>query len=498
MNLLANDSPSFYQLLISHAHEEGDRPALIYGDGYLSYQLLVQHVEARRHWLADVGVQPGRSVVVWISNKVQAWLMLLALRAIGVSTICISQVQQIKALELEGYDHLLILEQEKKQNYPAAAQTLIRTLPVLVAPQRYGFHAPPPAIISAPVPRPSIGHTLYTSGTTGVYKKLLRDESADTAVAVHRAAWFGYNRDTVFGDGGLGTWTAIGYKQPLAVWAAGGCVVFTVSGQRWKDFCRYKISHTYLIPTGVTELLAQAHRHDGAHQDFQLVIGAGFLSEIQTRDAQQRLTRFITFTYGSTELNPPPMRLQFQGEDVYWYTPSDPVRTEVVDEHGAYLPFGQEGILRIRLTELDYQAYYGDPQASLEMFRAGFFYPGDMAIARPNGDIRITGRTSDVLVIKGQKFTAVVHEQKLQQHLRGIEVCLLSAIDVHGHEVVVVALQASPSAEHLTAIREVLAGPLFDHLKLVYFSRFPRNDTGTNKIKRSEIRAAIRAKGLIQ
>ena len=497
MNSLRQTSASsFYELLLAHAHQDPDRPALMQAGHIWSYRSFVQLIDERRIWLDSAGVLPGQSVVILVGHHIHTWLILLALRAMGVSTISISQVHQIKALGLEKYDHLLAFEDQGALSREAVH--LLGIPSVLVVPVRFPKPVTPADAHAAFEPRSGAGHVLYTSGTTGVYKKLRIDEVTDTLVAKSRADWFGYDRNTIFGEGGIGTWTAIGYKQPLAVWAAGGCVLFSVPGQLWRDFNQFRITHTYLIPPGVTELLRQAYLFGGTHHDFQLMIGAGFLSEAHTCEAQAKLTPHITFTYGSTEVNTPPMRLDFQGDDVYWYTPSAPDRIEVVDEQGMLCPPGQEGALRVKLTKLDFRGYLEDPSATSSMFREGYFYPGDMAIMRANGGIRVTGRTSDVLIIKGQKFTAVTHEQRLQRRLGGIEVCLLSGIDPQGQEVVVVALQASPSAEHGHAIKETLTGPLFSRMIAVYFARFPRNDTGTEKIKRSEIRQILKTRALIQ
>ena len=67
-----------------------------------SYRSFVQLIDERRIWLDDAGVLTGQSVVILVRQQIHTWLVLLALRAMGVSTISISQVNQIKDLSVNN------------------------------------------------------------------------------------------------------------------------------------------------------------------------------------------------------------------------------------------------------------------------------------------------------------------------------------------------------------------------------------------------------------
>ena len=404
--------------MLSRALERPNRPAMMQGDHVTDYQSFLLNIESRRRWFEKSRIAADSTVVLLIGSQTQSWLILLALRALGARTISISNLGQIASLALNTCEHLVLLKSEHDQPDNAAAVKAFGLQPLLI---ESGFDTSTLCLsdIDATVDTCGGGHIVYTSGTTGTYKKLSIDAELDYQVSTARAKYFGYTSSTVFGDGGLGLWTAIGYKQPLAVWAAGGCVLFPVQGRQWADFNRYQVTHAYVIPSGVTELLHQVDPTSRLNSDFHLSVGAGFLSERVTHDALSKLTKKLSITYGSTELCLPPMQVDVSSStNIYWYRPTSSGRVEIVGDDGENCPVGQEGVLRIKLSVLDYHAYLDDEDATQRSFRDGYFYPGDMAVARSDGLIKVTGRVSDVLVVGGQKIATSPIEQSLQKLLQ--------------------------------------------------------------------------------
>jgi 2-furoate---CoA ligase len=152
---------------------------------------------------------------------------------------------------------------------------------------------------------------------------------------------------------------------------------------------------------------------------------------------------------------------------------------------------GQEGVLRIKLSALDYHAYLDDEDATQRSFRDGYFYPGDMAVGRADGLIKVTGRVSDVLVVGGQKFATSPIEQSLQKLLQVNEVCLFSGADNEGDELVFVALETDHRNFEFESIRRILNPKLFQKVRYVCLESFPRNDTGTKKVKRDVLKRLL-------
>jgi acyl-CoA synthetase (AMP-forming)/AMP-acid ligase II len=87
------------------------------------------------------------------------------------------------------------------------------------------------------------------------------------------------------------------------------------------------------------------------------------------------------------------------------YTLRPDTTAEIVAEDGTLCPPSVPGILRLRTPTMA-SGYVGDPEASAEVFRNGWFYPGDLALLTPDGRLRILGRVRDQLNLGGLKFNA--------------------------------------------------------------------------------------------
>ena len=98
-------------------------------------------------------------------------------------------------------------------------------------------------------------------------------------------------------------------------------------------------------------------------------------------------------------------------------------KVQIVDEEGRDCSPGQEGDLRVLVRETDVTSYLDDEAASAKFFRDGYFYPGDIAVGRSDGRIRILGRAADVLNLQGQKIAVAPLEQRVQEFLGVSTVC---------------------------------------------------------------------------
>jgi acyl-CoA synthetase (AMP-forming)/AMP-acid ligase II len=78
---------------------------------------------------------------------------------------------------------------------------------------------------------------------------------------------------------------------------------------------------------------------------------------------------------------------------------------EIVAEDGKVLPHSTSGILRLRSRTMA-AGYLGEPEASAEVFRDGWFYPGDMGLLTPDGRLKILGRIKDQFNLGGMKLNA--------------------------------------------------------------------------------------------
>ena len=351
-----------------------------------------------------------------------------------------------------------------------------------------------PATARAQSTRPSRfgGHLVYTSGTTGSYKKLLLAGHNESARNESRAAVYGYRNDTCLHGVELGLWTAMGSKNPPAVWHAGGCVVFDQRPDWPRHFFRHPLTHAGLIPPMVRELLdGPASRHS-PRAGFQLSVAAGFLPLSVVEGVRDKLGIAVINAYGTTEINEPPLRSSSEPlADFYWLetTPGRTIR--IADERGSECGVGEEGELCVRLRDVDCTEYVDDPAATAQFFRDGWFCPGDLAVRRDDGRIELRGRATDVINVEGQKIAAAPLELAIQRELGVSGVCLFSGLAKDGVEQLVLAIESDrkPTTDQLRAVAAQC--PSFPRVRFVIVKAFPRTRTGTRKTLRVELRKRV-------
>ena len=164
-----------------------------------------------------------------------------------------------------------------------------------------------------------------------------------------------------------------------------------------------------------------------------------------------------------------------------WLAPFADREVTIMDDERRPVGPEQEGFIRIALHDDDFSSYYGEPVGK-SSFDGGYFYPGDMAVRRADGRIRILGRVEDVIIVAGQKLAVAPIEQDLQRHLDVDEVCLFGHANNTGQEELIVAIKSSsrPPQAKLDHIRAEFKS--FDVVRFHVMDEFPRTDIG--KVRR--------------
>jgi len=154
----------------------------------------------------------------------------------------------------------------------------------------------------------------------------------------------------------------------------------------------------------------------------------------------------------------------------------------VVDDAGHDVLCGEPGELWVRGPGL-MQGYWGRPEDTATAFAGGWFRTGDVAVADPDGYLRIVGRRStDIIKSGGFKIAAPEIEEVLGQHPAVREVAVVGVPDERWGEriaaVIVPATDPPPDPESLVAW---VGRHLADYKKprqLVFVSELPRNAMG--------------------
>jgi len=467
------------------AHSHPTKTAIICNDVAVNYASFSRAIDAARRFLEPHALPAGRTAIVLVHSPADAWIILLALRSLGLNTICVYSIDHALQLKLRNMAFVVVTQREATA-HKLEAKTLaginVLTIPTAIY---ANIHTGDLPLIDSNC-APFGGQIIYTSGTTGIPKKVLLDSTFEDLRNEWRARLYSFNKDTITFEN-CQLWSAVGERSPSAVWHVGGCVVYDL--RDLNRMFRHGVNSTTLSSATLKKLIQSLDRSEPPHHDCELFVTSGFLSVTLAEVVISRVTKRLGLTYATSELGTPLMLSRVEAtKDMHWLAPDDRRTIEIVDENGNVC---REGELRFLLTEVDCTSYLDDAEASAKVFRNGFFYPGDVAVRRADGRIRILGRIDDVVNVQGKKYPVAPIEHRIQQLLGVDEVCVFSGLNAAGNEEIAVAVQSSRqlSRSELEAVARQCVP--FELVRFTVFNEFPRTETGTGKTRRSMLKKQL-------
>lgn len=469
------------QQIYAAASETPDKLAVVSNGRAIGYGEFWRLIDGRRRSLDPFVPESGIAVLA-IDDILEGWLVVLALRGLGVDTAMVRNAEE--AALFEGLDVACLITLDAAQKPDIATPSGARRLRLSDPAGQLVSTADPMPL--QPNLRAPGGHILLTSGTTG-RSKLVRSMRGDTPDAIDNrrqryAALSGHRptgEDTVSAIFDFGLWTAAGHSQPIFVWSQRGAVVIH-QGEDWHRALHWPgLTHATVTPHNLTALMALPEDAYPAHPAMQLSITAGAVTPALVRETRRRLTERITITLASTEAGGWARTVVESDEDLRWYR-LDPKRlVEVVDEAGEPLPPGQLGRVRVAIRPNDPKGYHGDAETTAAFFDDHWFYPGDLGVLDGQGRLALHGRTTDIVHINGDKYPAEPWERAIQEALECEGVCVLSGRWGTDEERLHVFIEARRpiNAETLSqALRSTLFG--FPDVQVHRVAALPRTRTG--------------------
>jgi fatty-acyl-CoA synthase len=161
----------------------------------------------------------------------------------------------------------------------------------------------------------------------------------------------------------------------------------------------------------------------------------------------------------------------------------DPSTMEVVPSDGETI-----GEIMFR-GNIAMKGYLKNAPATEEAFRGGWFHTGDLAVAYPDGYVRIKDRSKDIIISGGENISSIEVEDVLYRHPAVLAVAVVAKPDARWGETPCAFVELKPgahaSAEELIAhCKEQLAG--FKVPRAIEFCELPKTSTG--KIQKFELR----------
>jgi len=467
------------------------KTAVIHNGRAVSYAAFANAIAGAAKHLDQRSFAAGSTVVVLINNLLDCWVVVAALEQQGCITVCVQSSAMIPSLALDAFEAVVTTDTEVVRHQQAA----VDGSDIYVIPGLYYDNDMASEEFNADETSTMAGHILLTSGTTGRYKKVFmplagqQHRDRETCKRQHICS------ETIYHAAYFGLWSAIGYLVPPSVWRVGGTVIIDQRPDWAAHFLNSGTSYAALVPDMASQLLQAVDKLSAPPipvMDCELQITAGFMSSNLAEQIGRRLTKNLRASYGNTEINIFTLESMVNDlDDWHWLMPSSFRTIEVVDSADNCCASGEEGLVRIQLTAEDAHYYMDNPEASRKVFKNGYFYPGDQAVGRADGRIRILGRSADVLNIRGRKLAVGPIEHKLQNLLGVDQVCIFSGITSSGEEEIVIVVEADkwPEKSVLDSLGEKIIQ--YDRVRFNIVRQFPRTDMDANKINRRALRKLV-------
>jgi acyl-coenzyme A synthetase/AMP-(fatty) acid ligase len=467
------------------AQRTPEKTAVIYNERPWSYRAFAEKIStAHRYFLRRGVTGPGYALLI-VHNLLDFWVLSLALRNLGLTTVpVVGGPGKLAELELAGIRCVIVRHGEPSGDFSSVCKA--RNL--LLISVSLDDEPSADAALPEPVGEPG-GHVLLTSGTTGRYKMVLNTPAIEAAHLNLKTKVVGMDQDTLLSVFHFPASTAVGYRWTAAPWIVGGTTLIEQGRQPYRALLTPGLTDAVVVPSLLVRLLAAPANAFPRNDALRLTVGGGALTHRQIDQIRARITRQIFNTLGSTEAGNIAYTPLDDGEDLRWHRIRPERVVEIVSDTDHPLPVGEVGRLRIGTKDCP-TAYLGDEMATKAYFKDGYFYPGDLAVARSDGRIALQGRSTDIINVGGLKVLPEPIENRLCERLEVSGVCLISMPNARGEEELYVAIESStPIATE--RLRSALADALriFPRTNIRYFPSLPRNEMG--KLSRQDVRAQL-------
>lgn len=511
-------------MALESARRFGSAPAVIDGEGIISFDCLAAEMLSVARGLIARGVGKGDRVVLWAPNSARwissalgvlatgAWLVPLNTRFKGPEASYILRKTGAQVvLAANGFlgGELLVtlaktdpdLQLRERIVIDGSASSGVLAWEALV---EAGLSVDESDVISRirSIAPADISDVIFTSGTTGSPKGvLLRHGDSMRAYRAYNEGFQLHEGDRILII--LPFFHCFGYKAgwmlalmsgattvPMAVFDP-SAVLHLVEEQG--------ITHMGGSPTIFNALLAQLDLAEFDLSSLKVAsVSAAYVPVELVRRMREELALDYAMTgYGLTESHgivaitypddPPEVVANWCGK------PLAGTEVRLVDGEGNDVPVGERGEVLFRGYPVS-DGYFDEPEATAEVFQGGWLRTGDIAYANADGYIKVCDRKKDMYVSGGFNVAPAEVEGLLQGSPKILSAAVVGVPDEYLGEVGVAFVVGVPGVEGLTAeyvvdyARKVMANYKVPR-RVEVLAEMPLNATG--KVTKNELRARL-------
>jgi len=341
-----------------------------------------------------------------------------------------------------------------------------------------------------------------TGGTTGLPKLVeLTDLNFETAIAAQLSSMPSAGRP-VFLIASAMTHAAISIAYGLI--SQGATIVVLESAdplQILQSIERHKITHIYLPPTVIYDLLQQSAIDGFDYSSLQYFLyGAAPIAPARLKEAMHRFGPVLTQFYGQAEcpmfitvLRPSDHQTVGDAGEKRLLSCGRPTvfcRVAIMDDDGNLLPEGELGEIVTR-GNLVMRGYFENASATEEVSAFGWHHTGDIGYLDSEGFLYLTDRKREVIISGGFNVYPSEVERQLAEHAAVLECAVIGIPHERWGEAVhgIARLRAGHecSAEELLAFCKEHLGSVKAPKTIEIVEQLPKSAAG--KVLKKDMRA---------
>ncbi len=496
----------------------GNKLALIWTDGEKVKKFTFEDLTALSSRLAgglrSLGIGKGDKVLVYLPNRYEWWITVLALMRINAVIIPSTVMLRPKDIEyrLNAAGVKAIISDEENADKVEEAVNATGSNAILInVDERKGWEKfselmKKDAFLGERASYKEPAFIFFTSGTTGPPKMVLHTQvSYPLAHVITGKFWLDLKPEDIhwnFSDTG---WAKAAWSSLFGPWNMGATVFVRKSEKKFSSanmietLKKFEVTTLCAPPTVYRILVKEIPIKELNFPTVRHFVSAGEPLNPEIIDIWKEATgEYIYNGYGQTEsVNTIAMFRFIPMKKGAMGLPTPGFVVDIVDDEGNPVKPGEDGNIAIKIKPERpvglFQEYIGDEKEMKEAFRENWYFTRDRGYKDEDGYFWFLGREDDIIISSGYRISPFEVESVLLKHPAVKESAVVASPDEIRGEVVkafiVLRNGFNPSEELIKEIQDFVkkeTAPYKYPRKVEFVTELPKTISG--KIKRKELK----------